>query len=210
MPEAVITHLRRRNVSLVVIDPGTPVPDLATVTMDNDGGARAAVRHLIELGHDRIAYVAGPLSRLSYRQRLEGYRSAHFEAGLPLDRALVVADDRPPFQQTLDLLQSTSPPTAMLAGNDGRAVQAMRAVAQLGRRVPEDVSVVGFDDLPLAEALNPPLTTVHAPKDEFGELAVRLLIEAATVKRPPEATSHVLPTWLVTRQSTAPPRREPA
>lgn len=201
MPEAVVGHLLRRNARLVVVDPGVPMPDVTVVTMDNEGGAYEATRHLLEFGHRRIGYVAGSLSRLSYRQRLEGYRRAHVDAGLALDETLVVGDDRPPLDQTLELLHSACPPTAILAGNDSRAAQAMRAAAQIGRRVPDDLSVVGFDDLPLAETMNPPLTTVHVPKDELGELAVRLLVEEADAG--PGVASHTLPTKLVIRESTA-------
>ncbi|HTY93364.1 MAG TPA: LacI family DNA-binding transcriptional regulator [Steroidobacteraceae bacterium] len=182
--------------------PGHRVPVIRT---DHRIGAMTATRHLIELGHRRIAHIAGvPIP--STAQRLRGYREALAAAQLPDDARLVqtgnftMPSGATAMQALLDL---DSPPTAVLCGNDEMAFGAVQALHRRGLAVPRDVSIVGFDDLNMAAFYNPPLTTVRIPRHEIGRRAAAELIELLAGR---EVTREaVLPTRLVIRESTAPP-----
>lgn len=194
-------------IPLVVIDRDVRMPGADVVVYDNAGGARAATRHLLELGHVHIGCIAGPADVRPAAERVEGFRGALREAGLALQEEHVVEGD---FHYdggrsaAARLLDESDGLTAIVAGNDLMAAGAMRLLAERGLRVPEDVSVVGFDDAPLAEMVSPALTTVRQPLQAMAQTAVSLLLEriAGTdggVQR------RVLPTELVVRGSTAPP-----
>ncbi|MBE3575894.1 MAG: LacI family DNA-binding transcriptional regulator [Firmicutes bacterium] len=155
-------------------------PELDTVMADNVAGARQAMRHLLGLGHRRIAAITGPTRSSTARERLEGYRQALAEHEIPFDPDLVVEGDfrRPSgYQGMLRLLDLPQPPTAVFAANDMMALGALHAAEERGVRVPEDLAVVGFDDIALAEATRPKLTTVAQPKYEMGRLGVELLLQ---------------------------------
>jgi LacI family transcriptional regulator, repressor for deo operon, udp, cdd, tsx, nupC, and nupG len=181
---------------------------LPHVQIDNVGAAREAVRHLIELGHRRIAHITGPLPEIMSLKRREGYRAAMAEAGLPIPEGYE--------QPGLYLLQSgrdagrrlfemAEPPTAVFAANDEMAFGAIQEMRRLGFEVPDDVSVVGFDDLLFSEAFHPPLTTVSQPRTEIGHRAMALLLEILSGERGPNEPI-VVPTTLRIRGSTAPPK----
>jgi LacI family transcriptional regulator len=178
-----------------------------TIAPDNRGGARQAIRHLGELGHRRIGVVAGPRRLTTVLQRLDGARAALEELGHPLPADCVVEAD---FTReggraaTLELLARRPDLTAVLALNDGMAAGALAALRDdLGRSVPGDVSVVGFDDLPYAADLHPALTTVGLPLEEAGARAMDLIIDADARLA---ARTVEVPARLVVRASTAPPR----
>ncbi|HEV2701490.1 MAG TPA: LacI family DNA-binding transcriptional regulator [Steroidobacteraceae bacterium] len=183
--------------------PGAAVP---VVNTDHYAGAVEAMRHLIDLGHRRIAHISGLRRVPSAIRRLEGYRAALSAAGLAAPAELLhggdftVGSGATGMQQLMGLAQ---PPTAVLCGNDEMAYGAIRAAHKLGLSVPEDVSVVGFDDLNLAEFYNPPLTTVNIPRQELGRRAAQELIDQLSGRE--VAREVVLPTRLMIRESTAPP-----
>jgi DNA-binding LacI/PurR family transcriptional regulator len=151
--------------------------------------------------------ITGPWDMLCSRARVDGFRSAHEEAGAAVDPALVRAGNfyvEAGFEQGLELLSLPDRPTAVFAGSDMQALGVLRAAHQLGLRVPEDVSVVGYDDLPLASWVGPPLTTVRQPLREMGAAATQILLDIAR-GRSPKVRRLNLSTELVVRESTAPP-----
>jgi LacI family transcriptional regulator len=193
---------------VVLVDPVTdPVADLPSIGADNWSGARAATEHLIALGHRRIATITGRPSALCTWQRLDGYRAALAAAGLRIDPALIAEGDfrSDSASAAADaLLRLPDPPTAVFTASDQQAMAVYEAARHHGLHIPDDLSVVGFDDIPTTGWMSPPLTTVRQPLAEMAALAVRVLLAAdpVTVRRQDK-----LPTELVIRASTAPPRR---
>ncbi len=172
------------------------------VDVDNVNGARMAVEHLLRLGHERIATITGPLNMCAGQDRLEGYRQALASRGIPIDEKLIAEGDfteqggRTAMQRLLPYR-----PTALFAASDVMAIGAIKVIRDAGMRVPEDIAVVGFDDIPLASMVEPPLTTVRQPIEQLGSMAVKLLI--GLMENPEGNTVHrvVLPTELVVRAS---------
>jgi DNA-binding LacI/PurR family transcriptional regulator len=200
--------LRSREIPLVLVDPtgelGHAVP---SVGAGNWNGGLTAARHLIELGHRRIAVITGPPHALSSRARLDGYRAALDTAGVPVDPALIREGDfqiEDGLRHTRDLLRLPDPPTAIFACNDGEAIGVYQAAAEAGRRIPHDLSVIGFDDLPPAEWMIPPLTTIRQPLMEMAIAAATIVVGLARDEAPPNNRLE-LATTLVVRGSTAPP-----
>jgi DNA-binding LacI/PurR family transcriptional regulator len=202
-------QLRRQQIPHVVIDTdramSAPVP---TVGSDNHSGGLSATRHLIELGHRRIAIISGPQDVLCSQARVAGYRSAHDEAGLPVDPDLMRSGAfgvDAGYEHAMDLLQTrTGRPTAVFAGSDMQAMGVLRAARQLGLAVPDDLSVIGYDNLPLAAWTSPALTTVHQPLRDMAGSAARMLLDLARGAGP--STDRIdLVTELVVRESTARP-----
>jgi LacI family transcriptional regulator, xylobiose transport system transcriptional regulator len=204
------TQLSSREIPLVMMDPtGEPGHEVPSVLATNWSGGLAATRHLIELGHRRIAAIAGPDWVLCSRARLDGYRAALDQAGIPADPLLVRSCEffeEEGQQNAIELLQLPDPPTAIFALNDGLATGVYNAVADLGLRIPQDVSVVGFDDLPLSRWLAPPLTTIHQPLQEMGAAAARMVLGLGQGIRP-QGNRLELATELIIRNSTGACRR---
>lgn len=172
------------------------------VDVDNVVGARMAVEHLLRLGHERVATITGPLNMCAGQDRLEGYRQALAARGIPVDEDLIAEGDFTE-QGGQAAMRRLLPhrPTAVFAASDMMAVGAIKVLREAGLRVPEDVAVVGFDDIPLASMVEPPLTTVRQPIEQLGSMAVELLV--SLMENPGEETVHrvVLPTELVIRAS---------
>ena len=198
-----------RSIPVVVVDTaGEPPTDVPTVGSANWNGGLAATRHLISLGHRRIAVIAGPADVMCSRARIDGYRTALEEAGIPMDPALVRHGDffvGGGFTHGSDLLGLDDPPTAIFAGSDLQALGVLRAARERGLHVPEDLSVVGYDDLPVAAWIGPPLTTVRQPLQEMAATAARMVLDLARGEEPRNLRID-LATELVVRESTAPPR----
>ena len=203
-------QLLTRNIPFVVVDPaGDPAPDVPSIGATNWAGGFAATRHLLELGHRRIGVIRGPAELLFARARLAGYRSALEEAGIPIDPALIGAGEFTKADgesEARRLLAGSDPPTAIFAANDVQALGVYDAARALGLSVPGDLSVVGFDDIPPARWLGPPLTTIRQPLVEMAEEATRLALRMR--EEPVENVRLELATSLVVRASTAPPHSE--
>jgi DNA-binding LacI/PurR family transcriptional regulator len=184
------------------------LPDLAvpSVDVDNVAGARGAVEHLVALGHRRIGCITNaPLVYTAAQERLAGYRQALQAADVePDDRLVATGDfDAPSGHAAMvELLERTSV-DAVFVASDVVALGAIGALREAGRRVPDDVSVVGFDDIPLAAYFDPPLTTVRLPAFELGQAAGRALLER--IADPAMTGRTLLPTELIVRASTGPP-----
>lgn len=201
-------QLGARAIPAVVVDTfGAPPAGIPTVGSNNWFGGLTATRHLLTLGHRRIAVISGPDAMMCSRARVDGYRSAHDELGVARDPQLVRWGDfevSGGYEHAMSLLQSPNRPTAIFAGSDHQAVGVLRAARELGLRVPEDLSVVGYDDLPFADWLAPRLTTVLQPLQQMAADATKMLLElhrGATIASPRVD----LATELVVRESTAPP-----
>ena len=193
-------------IPVVAVDPHTGKSGTSTIEADNVGGARAATEYLIGLGHRRIAHVRGREDLVSASLREQGYREALDAAGIPFDPSLVRVGGYRAAETTeaaRDLLTLPERPTAIFSANDLSAIRVMEVAEQLGLRVPQDVSVVGFDNVPEAANATPPLTTVAQPLHEMGAEAVRLLLGLLSGAVTEEHLS--VPATLVVRGSTAPP-----
>ncbi|MEU8280085.1 LacI family DNA-binding transcriptional regulator [Microbispora bryophytorum] len=201
-------QLRAKDIPFVVFDPTTELPDgVPFVGATNWAGGRSATRHLIELGHRRIAMIAGPDRVLCCRARLDGYRSALEAAGLSADPGLVVRTDLTKDDgrtAAIGLLTRAERPTAIFACNDLQALGVYQAARELGLRIPADLSVVGFDDLPITALVDPPLTTVHQPLTEMAAAATELALALGRGEEMPQVGVE-LATTLTVRESTSPP-----
>ncbi|MFF7359492.1 substrate-binding domain-containing protein [Streptomyces sp. NPDC008125] len=201
-------QLRSRSIPFVIIDPaGDPEPDVPSVGSANWSGGLAATRHLIELGHRRIGIITGPEDMICSLARLDGYRSAMSMAGLEASSDLVLYGDfhvEGGYDRTMELLALPDPPTAIFAGSDLQALGVLEAARVSGLRVPHDLSVVGYDDVPIARWSSPALTTVHQPLRQMAEEAVQMLLRMRD--EAPMTTRMELATSLVVRNSTAAPR----
>jgi LacI family transcriptional regulator len=209
-----LTTLAEHGYRFVIVDPHAPLDErVPTVSAAHTSGASEAVEHLLGLGHRRIAAITGPRGGMATEERLRGYRAALAAVGVMPDPQLEVESDfsdRGGVEATERLLDLDEPPTAIFAFNDMLAIGAMQAARRRGVRVPEDLSIVGFDDTFEASIVTPTLTTVRQPLAEMGRMAVALLVRLLQNQRI-EALHVELATKLVIRESTAQVRlREPA
>ncbi|MEU1800661.1 LacI family DNA-binding transcriptional regulator [Streptomyces sp. NPDC019937] len=192
----------------VVLCGRPPIEDAITLTFDNRGGARRLTEHLLTLGHRRIGYVAGPADRTTTRHRLEGHREALTAAGLDKGAEQLTVhglyDRASGYDATLELLRRDADLTAVVAANDTIALGVCAALRDQGLRIPDDVSVAGFDDLPFSADAVPALTTVRLPLHDAGVRAGRLAL--GREPQPPGGVAMVR-AELMARASTAPPRR---
>jgi LacI family xylobiose transport system transcriptional regulator len=205
LPEDLKKKLRSRAIPFVIVDPaGDPEPDVPSVGSANWAGGLAATRHLIELGHRRIAVITGFEDMLCSLARLDGFRSAMSMAGLETDQALVRFGDyhvTSGYTHAMDLLAKEDRPTAVFAGSDLQALGVLEAARVLGLQVPGDLSVVGYDDLPLAQWSSPALTTVHQPLMQMAEEAAQMVLR---LRDSDQADARIeLGIRLVVRNSTA-------
>lgn len=213
LPRALRERLRARAIPFAIVDPaGDPSPDVPSVGSANWSGGLAATRHLIELGHRRIAAITGPEDMMCSLARLDGFRSAMNSVGLPIEPGFERFGDfhvEGGRRHALELLSRPDRPTAIFAGSDLQALGALEAARALGLRVPDDVSIVGYDDIPLSRWVSPRLTTVHQPLRQMGVEAAKLVLalrdEQSTGARSGPAARMDLATSLVVRDSTAPP-----
>ncbi|GAA1773090.1 LacI family DNA-binding transcriptional regulator [Luedemannella helvata] len=201
-------QLVARNIPFVVFDLAADLPDDAPyVGATNWLGGRSAARHLIQLGHHRIAMIGGPDSVLCCRARLDGYRSAMDSAGIPVDPALVLLVDlnhEQGYGAGRELLARPRRPTAIFTATDVQALGVYKAAREAGLRIPEDLSVVGFDDLPVVSWVDPPLTTVRQPLMEMAVAATELALALGRGEQPAQRRMEFA-TTLTVRESTAPP-----
>ncbi|MCL2465585.1 MAG: LacI family transcriptional regulator [Micrococcales bacterium] len=195
-------------VPVVAIDPHAGPLGYPTVDSDNFTGGVLATRYLIELGHRRIGFIAGRADLESARLRESGYRKALADAGIPVDETLVrvgAYQRESAHIPATELLAMPDRPTAIFASNDLSAIGTLDIARRMGLTVPDDLSVVGFDDIPESVLSMPPLTTIHQPIQEMGASAIRLLL--SLLREAPVGSTHVcLPVSLVRRGSCAAPR----
>jgi LacI family transcriptional regulator len=175
-----------------------------SLNIDNYGGAVAVTRYLLDRGHRRIGAITGLPRNHDARERLRGVRAALATAGLPLEPGLMIQGDfseASGYRAARALVEGGRLPTAIVAGNDSMAIGALSALAESGVRVPEDVALVGFDDIPTAQYVAPPLTTVRVAISELGGRAAARLLESLSQPAAWEPVQQLLPTELVIRRS---------
>ncbi|MGB7438333.1 MAG: LacI family DNA-binding transcriptional regulator [Candidatus Acidiferrum sp.] len=206
MEEELLEHLRYRNTPLVFVDVGPKSPRIANIRIDYLAGIRQAVQHLAALRHERIGFISGPLGLRSAVARRDAFQKSMEEIGLVMRPEFIVEGDhrlecgKAALQKLYSLREK---PTAVLCSNDMTAIGVLREAFELGIPVPNELSVIGFDDIRMAEFVTPPLTTVQMSQRELAAIAFRALLEE--VKRPipaPEGTEYVLKTSLILRKST--------
>lgn len=204
-----MAQLTADGVPTVLIDSpilSSPVP---VVSVDNSAGAYAATCHLLDLGHRRIAHIAGSRDLGIARQREQAYTKAIADSGLPYRRVVYAHSIQWGYESGYtamrELLRDDEPPTAVFAASDALAIGAYRALAEAGLRVPDDISVVGFDNIEASAYTTPPLTTVHQPFSELGNAAFSLLLKMLDggVRHP---SNILLPAEIIFRESTGAPR----
>ncbi|MDY7086231.1 MAG: substrate-binding domain-containing protein [Actinomycetota bacterium] len=197
-----------QHIPVVTIDPiNLPGPDVPSVGATNFNGGMAATSHLLELGHRRIGFIEGPPGAMVAIARLHGYHAALAQHGLTGDPELMVAGPfsfETGFAAALKLLGRDARPSALFASNDSQALGAIEAARTLGLRVPEDVSVIGFDDISTARWSAPPLTTVRQPFADMGRTAMRRLLRLIAGEELSSPRVE-LATQLIVRKSTAAP-----
>jgi len=210
MEDELLEHLRFRNLPLVFIDVGPKAPRVSNIRVDYGHGIRQAVQHLAALRHNRIGFVSGPLKLRSAVARRDAFEQSMREIGLPVWPEFIVEGDHSLEGGKLALQKlSRLPerPTALLCSNDMTAIGVMRQAFELGIPVPQELSVVGFDDTRLAEYMIPPLTTVQMSQAELARLAFDALLKEVKSETPaPAGTEYVLKTHLILRSSTAFPQ----
>ncbi len=201
-------QLESRDIPFLVLDTdGEPPHGVPTVGSNNWSGGLTATRHLIELGHSKIAVISGHIDVLCSRARVDGYRSAIEQAGAVVDPSFIRYGNfsvEAGYRYGIELLSRDDRPTAIFAGSDTQALGVLRAAYELGLRVPDDLSVVGYDNIPFTAWTQPALTTVNQPLQEMAATATRMLMQIAGGQHPVHQRIE-LATELVERNSTAPP-----
>ena len=202
-------QLAANGIPFVVFDPISELPeDVPFVGATHWRGGHTATRHLIELGHRRIAMICGPTGQACFDARTAGYSVAMAAARLPVDPSLMPKaklSREAGYEAACVLLALPDPPTAIFAASDLQAIGVYQAAREAGMRIPDDLSVVGFDDLPVTAWIDPPLTTVHQPLTQMAAVATELALALGRGEEAPQLGVE-LATTLTVRQSTAPPK----
>jgi len=202
-PDA-LQEISERNLPVVVIDRDSGQFELDTVITDNRTGGAQAANFLAHTQDLKVACITGPSNLTPSAQRVIGFQQSLAESGIQIREEWIVKGDFHPnsgYQAAYQLLQSSDRPNAIFSCNDMMAIGVLRAAAELGISVPDDLQIVGFDDIELASYTHPPLSTVAQPKKEIGETAVRLLLERINDFELP-ARREILPTSLILRKTT--------
>jgi LacI family transcriptional regulator len=204
-----IDRIETFGIPIVLVDYELKRKRFSAVLIDNRGGMRAGMQHLFDLGHRAIAFVAGDVEHPSIAERYQGYREMLEEHGIPPARELVSIDSNEPRVSTgaaavEKMLSRGARPTAVVAANDAMAIGCMQYLKQAGIRIPEDVSVMGFDDIDTCAVTEPRLTSIRVFKEEMGRLAVQRIVEMIASKSQTVVTTQV-PVELVIRDSTSAP-----
>jgi LacI family transcriptional regulator len=207
MEDSLLEHLRFRNLPLVFVDVGPKAPRVSNIRVDYADGIRQAVQHLAALRHERIGFITGPLRLRSAAARKAAFLGSMSEIGLPVEPEYIVEGDhrleggKKALQKLAELRER---PTALLCSNDMTAIGVMREAYELGIKVPQELSVVGFDDIRMAEFMTPPLTTIQMSQSDLARLAFEALLKEVKRETPlPEGSEYVLKTRLVLRGSTS-------
>jgi LacI family transcriptional regulator len=206
MEESLLDDLRLRKVPLVFVDVGPDAPRVSNIRIDYMSGIRQAVQHVAALRHTNIAFVTGPLELKSALARRIAFQKAMDEIGLETPPQLNIVGDHTlegGMRALSQLMQAQKPPTAVLCSNDMTAIGVMRQAYDLGIRIPAELSVVGFDDIRLAEFVIPPLTTVRMSQTELARIAFTALMNDLAAGSPEHGREYSLTTSLVLRNSTA-------
>jgi len=210
MDAGLIKELSKRNVPIVFMDVGQMGPRMSHVSIDYGNGVRQAVDHVVQLGHRHVAFITGPLELHSARTRRQAFVDGLRHRGVTLDRKLIREGTHTAEggeKAMKELLKLSRLPTAVVCSNDWTAIGALHAIHAAGLRVPEDISLVGFDDIPLSSYITPSLTTVRMSARDVGSTAFQALFSLIGEAHV-EGDVYQIPTRLVVRESTAKPRKK--
>lgn len=201
-----VNLLMKEEIPFIVLNKHPNYPNVAYIVSDHEKGAKEAVEHLVKLGHQRIAYIGREDDPETSGDRFAGYRQALLEHGIALDESLVVftSSQTSAYHLMKKLLEQPLRPTAVFAYSDGWAIESLRAISESGLVVPNDISLVGFDDLRASSLTNPPLTTVRQHLTELGKQAIEALLQQLE-DNPSSPIQRTIPVELIVRQSTASP-----
>ena len=206
MEDYLLEHLRFRNLPLVFVDIGPKAPRVSNIRVDYGDGIRQAVQHLAALRHEEIGFITGPAKLRSAIARKDAFEASMHEIGLPVRPEYIVEGNhrleggKKGLQKLAELSER---PTALICSNDMTAIGVMREAFELGIKVPQDLSVVGFDDIRMAEFMTPPLTTIQMSQSELARLAFEALLKEVKRDTPAQdGTEYLLKTRLVLRGST--------
>jgi LacI family transcriptional regulator len=208
-----INYLQERNIPVVVLDRRVPDVKVDTVRCDSIPGAFEMTQHLLDLGHRRIGLISGPMKISTSEDRVTGYLQAMHAAGIEIDPEWIhygLFTQTSGYQLAQKLIKLKPRPTAIVAGNNFIAIGAYAALREAGLHIPNDISLVTFDDLHSRLVLEPFLTTVDQPAYEMGYEATRLLLEYMSAEPPMEPREIILPTRLIIRSSSGKPPTAPA
>jgi LacI family transcriptional regulator len=204
---AYLQHLRQRGIAIVLLDRPSRARDLCSVAIDDALGGELATRHLLELGHRRIAFVSGPLSIRQYTERRRGARRAIKMAGLDpnevMSDILIAAQNASSGEQCVETLLAQMPQaSAIFCANDLLALGVMRGLGQRGIKIPDDIALIGYDDVEFASMLSPALTSIRQPKYQLGHAAAELLLHEITETEKHQHTQIMYQPELIVRAST--------
>lgn len=196
-----INGIVSKNIPVVLVDPKTLTENVSQVLIDNEHGAFIATQYLIRLGHRRIGFISGDLERLSFKQRYDGYIKSLKYSNVPFDSELVSTGGlEQGYEHVKKLLDLPDKPTAIFAANDINAIYGYKAIKDLNLIVPDNISIIGFDDIELSKISSPPLTTIRVYKEELGSIAVRTLLKIINDEIE-KATTTIVPIKLIERES---------
>lgn len=196
-----IKNIISNGIPCIMVDPKFMIENCCQILIDNEQGAFAATQYLIQKGHQRIGYISGDLERLSFKQRFNGYKKALTYNNIAVDNALIQTGGlEKGYQHLKNLLALENRPTAIFAANDINAIHGYKAIQELNLKIPDDISIIGFDDIDLAKYASPALTTVRVYKEELGSIAIRTLFQMIRheIKAP---VTTIVPTKIVERES---------
>lgn len=201
MTKEYVDSINNKNIPYILIDPKFEADSCTQVVMDNEHGAFLATQYLIEMGHRKIGFVSGDMTRLSFRQRFNGFLKALNLYKIKLNEdSISTGGMENGYDHFLTILKNGDRPTAIFSSNDINAHYGYKAVYDLGLSIPDDISIVGFDDIDVSHMISPPLTTIRAYKEELGSLAIRTLLKI--IKKPDQKPiTIVVPVKLVERGS---------
>ncbi|MBN2088441.1 LacI family DNA-binding transcriptional regulator [candidate division KSB1 bacterium] len=196
-----IQILNQSGLPIIQIDPKIRLTNSHQVLINNEDGASIATQYLINMGHKRIGFISGDLNRMSFQQRYDGYiKTLKYNRIIPDSDLVKSGGLEKGYDQVKELMLAPNRPTAIFAANDINAIYGYQAIHELGYEIPEDISMIGFDDIDLAKFSTPPLTTVRVYKEELGSLAVRALFKSINGELESPQTV-IVPVKLVERES---------
>ncbi len=206
IPAALTNKLHRSNIPLVFVDFVPPIGNHPLILIDNISGGMKATEHLLELGHREIGFIAGDIDHPSIKDRLNGYKAALEKAGINFKSEFVISESPYPdrqngYQSAQKLFNRSKEVTAIFACNDAMAIGAMQFLKDHGYKIPQDVSIVGFDDVEADLMIDPPLTTIRVPKIELGAESLRIMVQILKQKKSVNKKI-LIPVELIIRKST--------
>jgi LacI family transcriptional regulator len=200
LEEAFINRLQSDNIPTILIDPKIITDDFSQILIDNEYGGYQATRFLINHGHERVAFISGDLNRESFRLRYSGYLKALKTCGLPVNQDYIQTGGlENGYEHVSALIKCTQRPTAIFAANDINAIYGCQAVKDHNLTIPDDISIIGFDDIEMAKMMTPALTTVRVYKEEMGSIAVRKLF--GIINKTEKLASIIVPVRIVERDT---------